>query len=119
MIFLFAFSTLAFLAALLILYWLHAQAWLDVHTPHVPPPKAGPLVSLIVPARNEEKNIRRCVQSLLAQDYPSLQILVLEDRSTDRTPVILAELAAQDPRLAILAGRDLPPGWAGKPHALH
>ncbi|GAB4494239.1 MAG: glycosyltransferase family 2 protein [Anaerolineales bacterium] len=119
MIFLFALSTLAFLAALLILYWLHSQAWLDVRNPHVAPPAAGPLVSLIVPARNEEKNIRRCVQSLLAQDYPHLQILVVDDRSTDSTSVILAELAAQDSRLVILAGRDLPAGWAGKPHALY
>lgn len=115
----FLLSTAAFLPALLILYWLHTQAWLDIQTPHVLPPASGPLVSLIVPARNEEKNIRRCVQSLLAQDYPTLQILVLDDRSTDLTPVILAELAAQDPRLVILAGSDLPPGWAGKPHALY
>jgi chlorobactene glucosyltransferase len=112
-------STVAFLAALLILYWLHTQAWLDVQTPHVTPPAFGPLVSLIVPARNEEKNIRRCVESLLAQDYPNLQILVLEDRSIDSTPVILAELAAHDSRLVILTGRELPSGWAGKPHALY
>ncbi len=119
MILLFALSTVAFLIALLILYWLHTQAWLDVQTPHVAPPASGPLVSLIVPARNEEKNIRLCVESLLDQDYPNLQILVLEDRSIDSTPVILAELAAHDPRLVILTGRELPSGWAGKPHALY
>lgn len=119
MLYLFALSTLAFLAALFILYWLHNQAWLDIQTPHVPPPAAGPLISLIVPARNEKKNIRRCVESLLAQDYPNLEILVLDDRSTDLTPVILAELAAHDSRLVTLAGGDLPSGWAGKPHALH
>ncbi len=119
MIFLFTLSTVAFLIALLILYWLHTQAWLDIQTPHIAPPAAGPLVSLIVPARNEAKNIRCCVESLLAQDYPNLQILVLEDRSTDSTPVILAELAARDSRLVILAGRELPACWAGKPHALY
>jgi chlorobactene glucosyltransferase len=119
MILFLALSTAACLIALLILYWLHTQAWLDVQTPHVAPPAAGPLVSLIVPARNEAKNIRRCVESLLAQDYPNLQILVLDDRSTDSTPVILAELAARDSRLVILAGRELPAGWAGKPHALY
>ena len=119
MIFLFALSSVAFLIALLILYWLHTQAWLDIQTPHIAPPAAGPLVSLIVPARNEEKNIRRCVESLLTQDYPNLQILVLEDRSTDSTPAILAELAARNSRLVIVAGRELPSGWAGKPHALY
>ncbi len=112
-------STIFFVAALLILYWLHTQAWLDIQTPHVSPLAVGPLVSLIVPARNEENNIRRCVESLLAQDYPALQVLVLDDRSTDLTPVILAELAAHDSRLVILAGRELPSGWAGKPHALY
>lgn len=111
-------STVLCLAALFILYWLHTQAWLDVQTPRVSPPSDGPLVSLIVPARNEEKNIRHCVESLLAQDYPNLEILVLEDRSIDSTPVILAELAARDSLLVILAGRELPAGWAGKPHAL-
>ncbi len=49
----------------------------------------------------------------------NLEILVLNDRSTDSTPVILAELAARDSRLVILAGRELPAGWAGKPHALY
>jgi len=111
-------STVFLLAALLILAWLHTQARLEIKTPHVAPPVAGPLVSLLVPARNEQKNIRRCVEALLAQDYPHLEILVLEDRSTDATPVILAELAARDPRLVILTGSELPAGWAGKPHAL-
>lgn len=117
--FLFILSTAAFLIALLILHWLHAQAWLDIQTPHVTPPAAGPLVSVIVPARNEEKNIRRCVESLLAQDYPNLEMLVLDDRSSDSTPLILAELAARDSRLVVLTGCELPSGWAGKPHALY
>lgn len=112
-------STLLFIGALVIIAWLHNQAWLDVQTPHVAAPAAGPQVSLIVPARNEQKNIRRCVEALLAQDYPNLQLLVLDDRSSDSTPVILTELFARDSRLVILAGRELTPGWAGKPHALH
>ncbi|MCX7754158.1 MAG: glycosyltransferase family 2 protein [Anaerolineales bacterium] len=112
-------STVAFVAALLILYWLHSQAWLDVQTPHVSPPPDGPLVSVLVPARNEERNIRRCVEALLVQDYPHLEIIVLDDRSTDAPPAILSELARRDSRLVILAGNPLPPGWAGKPHALY
>jgi chlorobactene glucosyltransferase len=112
-------STLFFLAALIILYWLHTQAWLDVRTPPVDPPPGGPLLSVLVPARNEEKNIRRCVESILAQDYPNFEALVLDDRSSDSTTAILAELSARDSRLVVLAGRDLPSGWAGKPHALY
>jgi chlorobactene glucosyltransferase len=115
----FIISTIFFVAALAILYWLHTQAGLDIKTPHVPPPASGPLVSVIVPARNEEKNIRHCVESLLAQDYPHLQSLVLDDRSTDSTPEILADLSKRDPRLIILHGSELPAGWAGKPHALY
>ena len=60
-------STLFFIAALAIIYWLHTQAWLEIKTPPVAPPVSGPPVSVIVPARNEQANIRRCVESLLAQ----------------------------------------------------
>jgi chlorobactene glucosyltransferase len=112
-------STIFFLAALAIVYWLHSRARLDLQTPHVAPPPGGPPVSVIVPARNEEKNIRRCVESLLAQDYPNFEVLVLDDRSTDATPAILTELSTHEPRLVILNGNELPAGWAGKPHALY
>jgi chlorobactene glucosyltransferase len=112
-------SSILFAAALLIIYWLHNQAWLQIGTPPVSAPANGTLVSIIVPARNEEKNIRRCVQALLDQDYPNFEVIVLDDRSSDATPRILAELAAGDPRLKVLAGAELPHGWAGKPHALH
>ncbi|HEU5227178.1 MAG TPA: glycosyltransferase [Ktedonobacteraceae bacterium] len=81
-----------------------------------------PLASIIVPARNEEQNIRRCVQSLLEQDYANYEVIVVDDESTDRTGEILDELVATHPhgnRLWVLRLRDLPEGWAGKPHALH
>ena len=112
-------SSLLFVGALIVIYWLHNQAWLEISTPPVQPPAGGPQVSIIVPARNEEKNIRRCVQALLAQDYPDFEVLVLDDRSTDATPAILAELSARDTRLVVTLGSELPPGWAGKPHALY
>lgn len=83
---------------------------------------SGPSVSIIVPARDEERNIRQCVTSLLEQDYEHYEIIVVDDGSTDNTGVILDELAATHPngkRLWILRLRDLPSGWAGKPHALH
>ncbi|HLG63303.1 MAG TPA: glycosyltransferase [Ktedonosporobacter sp.] len=82
----------------------------------------SPMVSIIVPARNEEGNIRRCVESLLEQDYASYEVIVVDDESTDNTGRILDELAASHPhgsRLWVLRLRDLPAGWAGKPHAIH
>ena len=112
-------SSLLFLGALIIVYWLHNQAWLEISTPSVQPPAGGALVSIIVPARNEERNIRRCIEALLAQDYPAYEVLVLDDRSTDATPAILAEISARETRLVILMGNELPAGWAGKPHALY
>jgi chlorobactene glucosyltransferase len=85
-------------------------------------PANGPMVSIIVPARNEERNIRRCVLSLLEQDYGNYEVIVVDDGSTDETGRILDELAATHPhgnRLWVLRLRDLPADWAGKPHAIH
>ena len=70
---------------------------------HFPPPVFPP-VSILVPARNEERNIARCVQSLLAQDYPSFEVLVLDDESCDNTRLILQEIAA-DPTTLEGTGR--------------
>ena len=79
-----------------------------------PPPPRTPRVSVLVPARNEEAHIGDCVRSLLAQDYPDFEVVVLNDHSTDRTGAILADLSAGDERLRVLTGRDLPAGWLGK-----
>jgi chlorobactene glucosyltransferase len=118
MIILLILSSLIFVAGLVIITWIHSQYQPDVVTRPCPPPDEAPLLSVCVPARNEARNISRCVRSLLAQTYPNLEIIVLDDRSTDATPEILHNLAKQDIRLKILSGSDLPPGWAGKPHAL-
>ncbi len=77
-----------------------------------------PRVSIVIPARNEEAEIERAVRSHLAQDYPDVEVVVVDDRSTDGTTVILERLARTDQRLRIVAGREPPPGWLGKPHAL-
>ncbi len=78
-----------------------------------------PRLSIIVPARNEERHMRVAVESLLRQDYPALELVVVNDRSTDRTGAILAELVAAHPgRLRVLTVTDLPDGWLGKNHAL-
>ncbi len=93
--------------------------------PRVPrTPAEMPLVSLLVPARNEEDSIEHCVRSLLQQDYRPLEILVLDDQSTDATPAILQRLRdelapAERERLHILQGEALPPGWVGKNFACH
>jgi chlorobactene glucosyltransferase len=92
----------------------------------LPPATAAtslPSVSIIVPARNEEANIRRCVTSLLEQDYTNFEVIVVDDGSTDNTGRVLDEISATHPRadrLYVLRLRgDLPKGWAGKPHAIH
>jgi chlorobactene glucosyltransferase len=80
-------------------------------------PRERPLVSLLIPARNEERVIERAVRAALAQRYTPIEVLVLNDGSSDRTGQILAELQREFPRLHVLQGRPLPADWAGKPHA--
>ena len=84
-----------------------------------PAPPAWPRCSVLVPARNEEDNIGRCANSLLAQNYPDFQVIVLDDNSTDRTWQILQEYATKDPRLILIKGKPLPDDWLGKHWACH
>jgi chlorobactene glucosyltransferase len=111
-------SSAIFVGGIFIVYWLHNQYHLDIVVEPTPPPSSAPLISVCVPARNEERNIRACLESILGQDYPNFEVIVLDDRSTDKTPEILQRLAPQDKRLKIIHGADLSTGWAGKPHAL-
>lgn len=78
-----------------------------------------PAVSVIAAARNEQEHIERAARSLLGLDYPDLEIILLNDRSTDRTGEIIDAVAAADSRLTVLHIQELPPGWLGKNHALH
>ncbi len=78
-----------------------------------------PAVSIVIPVRNEERNLEQALQSVLALDYPDLEIIVVNDRSTDDTGAILEKMAERDARLAVVTLDDLPAGWIGKPHALH
>lgn len=78
-----------------------------------------PRVSVLIPARNEEQNIAACVESLLVQDYPDFEVLVLDDHSTDQTPAILQQLAQREARLQVIPGDSLPEGWLGKHWANH
>jgi glycosyltransferase involved in cell wall biosynthesis len=77
-----------------------------------------PGVSVVIAARNEARNIEEALQSVLNQDYPRLEILVADDRSTDRTGDILDRMAASDVRLRPIHLTELPAGWLGKNHAL-
>ena len=115
----FIISTTLFLLGILIIHWVHSQYHLDIVVMPAPPPMSAPMVSVCIPARNEENNIRRCVEAVLGQDYPNLEVIVLDDRSTDATLTQLKEIATRDSRLIPISGSDLPEGWAGKPHALY
>jgi cellulose synthase/poly-beta-1,6-N-acetylglucosamine synthase-like glycosyltransferase len=114
--------------------WLIALAWLwkaitaAIGMPRLPnlslpqhnvSPHNNPSLTVIVPARDEAANIAATLQSLLNQDYPNLQILAVDDRSTDQTGAIIDTLAARHPtRLRAIHVTELPAGWLGKTHAL-
>jgi len=79
----------------------------------------GPLVSVLIPMRNEEKNAQKCLTSLRNQLYKNYEILVLNDNSTDNTAIILEQIAIEDSRIKVFNGKPLPEDWYGKPFALH
>jgi len=84
----------------------------------VAPPRDGwPPVSIVVPAHNEERVIADCVSSLLASDYPALEVVVVLDRCSDRTRDLLVPFVERDPRLRIIENAVCPPDWAGKCNA--
>jgi len=86
-----------------------------------PPQPTGPLISVIVPARDEAVNIERCVGSILATAYQPVEVIVVDDRSSDATPAIVERLArssAAQGRLRLVPGAELPAGWFGKPWAI-
>ena len=82
-------------------------------------PTTGPSLTVVVPALNEESAVGECLESLLAQEYESLRIIAVDDRSTDGTGAVMDRLAAQYPeRLQALHIEELPEGWLGKTHAM-
>ena len=74
-------------------------------------------VSVLLPLRDEAARVEPCLRALLAQTGVDLEIVVLDDGSTDGTPDVVRRVAQGDPRLRLLRGRPLTPGWLGKPHA--
>lgn len=77
-----------------------------------------PTVSVLVAAKDEERNIQRCASGLLRQDYPRFRLILIDDRSQDRTPALIDALAAADPRVTALHVTELPAGWFGKNNAM-
>jgi len=78
-----------------------------------------PLVSVIVPARDEALHIEQAAKSVLSSCYPELELVLVNDRSSDDTPEIIRRIADGDPRVKVVTVSELPAGWTGKTHALH
>lgn len=83
------------------------------------PPNYQSLITILIPMRNEAGIIAETVRSLLTQDYPNFEILLLDDNSTDNSAEVARAAANGDPRLCVIAGLPLPPGWLGKTWACH
>jgi chlorobactene glucosyltransferase len=111
-------STALFLAGVFVVAWLQLRIRLGDPVPVARPDPAAPLISVLVPARNEARNLRRCIECLQTQTHPNWELIVIDDHSTDATADIAAEAAARDPRIRLLRSAPLPPGWVGKSHAL-
>ncbi|WP_367131899.1 glycosyltransferase family 2 protein [Saccharothrix sp. HUAS TT1] len=94
------------------------KVWQEVRRLPAGQVDAGP-VTVVVPARNEERNIDRCIAGLRGQDHADLRIVVVDDASTDRTAEIVRRHADEDPRVRLVSTSGPPSGWAGKVHALH
>ncbi len=84
-----------------------------------PDGKIDGTVSILIPARNEARNIDACLAAVQANQHPVLEILVYDDASTDDTADRVLARAEDDPRIRVLRGRDLPRGWVGKSHGCH
>jgi chlorobactene glucosyltransferase len=76
--------------------------------------KSNPYISVLIPARNEELNIGKCLDHLVKQDYSNIEILVLDDHSTDRTAQIVESYSQKNQNISLFKGDELPEGWLGK-----
>ncbi|MGF1533510.1 MAG: glycosyltransferase [Bernardetiaceae bacterium] len=97
------------------------NAWENPRLPVLAPSFAGdpPLVSLLIPARNEAHNLPQTIRAALDQAYPHIELLILDDNSEDETAAVVARFAQTDARVRLLAGKPLPKGWLGKNWACH
>jgi hypothetical protein len=90
---------------------------------YLPPPATpgggAPAVSVLIPARDEERSICAAVGAALASRDVTLEVVVLDDHSADRTAALVREMAARDDRVRLVSAPELPAGWCGKQHACH
>ncbi len=82
------------------------------------PPPDAPMASILVPARNEEKNIAECLEALGGQEYPHYEVIAVDDNSVDRTGELIAAARQNDPKIISLEAPPTPEGWTGKNRAL-
>ena len=104
---------------LVLRYILSKSRYLSPDSPRYQVTDDPPLISVLIPARNEEAYLAECLGSVCSQDYPRLEILLINDRSTDRTAEIAQEFADRDPRVRVISNDHLLPGWTGKTFVLH
>ncbi len=100
------------LAPLVVLLRARNSRSLDEWSDVVPPPV--PLVSVVIPARNEARNIERCLRSVLATSHPAVEVIVVDDHSTDGTGGLARAVAEDDARVRVITPEPLPEGWFGK-----
>jgi chlorobactene glucosyltransferase len=98
----------------IILLVILSNIWITHRIRHHSPPDIFPLVSVLIPARNEERSIAGCVRSILSQDYPFFEVLVLDDQSSDGTRTVLESMAVSHPALRILHGEPTTGNQVGK-----
>lgn len=106
-------AALPWIAQPLAMLWrVRGSRTLDAESDIAPPD--APLVSVIIPARNEAHNIEACVRSILSSTYPALEVIVVDDRSEDATGELARAIAARDGRVRVIESRPLDAGWLGK-----
>jgi chlorobactene glucosyltransferase len=113
-----ALAAAPWLAVPVVILWrLHGSPSLANYSPAVPDDAS--LVSVVVPARDESRNIEDSLHSILASTWPSLEVIVVDDHSSDGTGEMARSIAAADPRVHVISNPDLPDGWMGKQWACH
>ena len=110
-------AAFACLCALLPAGLFHRNVRLYTPPPSPQPGTVPPAVAVLIPARNEAHTIRAAVEAALHSQHVRLEVLVLDDHSTDATAQIIRDIAARDTRVRLLPGPPLPPGWCGKQYA--
>lgn len=107
----------AWIGYLCIALWTYSKLPTLLKTSHSDASQPFPMVSVILPTRNEAYRVEQCLQSLKKQTYPHLEILIIDD-STDNTVQVMESIIDRDARFTIIKEEQLPQGWIGKPHAM-